>query len=167
MVLKHPVLERQAAGDGGRRQRAFRFWRIRFWRRQRRGAWAPVFGICSASIFAGAPRPAEAPSSYAEPGSSLEYQIEISFWEAVRGTVKKLSIARLDTCTDCHGTGQCWTAPPPPGRVCGGTRDRWRKPAGGCDSYLTCTRCGAYRARSEQYAALVRRRWARAAGGYD
>src|SRR5262249_40773402 len=31
-----------------------------------------------------------------EPGTDLEYQIEISFWEAVHGTVKKLSIARLD-----------------------------------------------------------------------
>src|SRR5579871_534713 len=28
----------------------------------------------------------------AEPGSDLEYQIEISFWEAMRGTVKTLTI---------------------------------------------------------------------------
>ena len=33
-----------------------------------------------------------------EPGSDLEYQIEIDFWDAVRGAVKKLQITRLDTC---------------------------------------------------------------------
>src|SRR5580693_5415408 len=32
-----------------------------------------------------------------EPGSDLEYRIEISFWEAVRGTVKKLTITHLET----------------------------------------------------------------------
>src|SRR5215469_8649010 len=47
---------------------------------------------------------AEAPTE-AEPGSSLEYQIEISFWEAVRSAVKKLTISRLDMCSDCRGTG--------------------------------------------------------------
>src|SRR6185437_562977 len=30
----------------------------------------------------------EAPGQAAEPGSDLEYQIEITFWEAVRGTIK-------------------------------------------------------------------------------
>jgi molecular chaperone DnaJ len=47
-------------------------------------------------FFRGGGATAEAPSQ-AEPGSSLEYQIEISFWEAVRGTIKKLTISRLDT----------------------------------------------------------------------
>src|SRR4029077_13355408 len=40
-----------------------------------------------------------------EPGRDLEYQIEIGFWDAVRGAVKKLSITRLDACEACHGTG--------------------------------------------------------------
>src|SRR5690349_302048 len=30
-----------------------------------------------------------------DPGSDLEYGIEIDFWEAVRGTVKKVTISRL------------------------------------------------------------------------
>src|SRR5579859_7046066 len=33
-----------------------------------------------------------------EPGGDLEYQIEIDFWDAVRGAVKKLTITRLDAC---------------------------------------------------------------------
>src|SRR5438445_3855178 len=34
-----------------------------------------------------------------------EYQIEIEFWDALRGAVKKLSITRMDACETCHGTG--------------------------------------------------------------
>jgi DnaJ-class molecular chaperone len=44
-----------------------------------------------------------------EPGGDLEYQIEIDFWDAVRGAVKKLQITRLDTCEVCHGTGAVGT----------------------------------------------------------
>src|SRR5271168_2351983 len=45
-----------------------------------------------------------------EPGGDLEYQIEIDFWDAVRGAVKKLSITRLDACDTCHGTGAIGSA---------------------------------------------------------
>src|SRR5271169_3014608 len=37
-----------------------------------------------------------------ERGTDLEYQIDITFPEAMRGTVKKITITRLDTCTDCR-----------------------------------------------------------------
>jgi molecular chaperone DnaJ len=40
-----------------------------------------------------------------EPGNDLEYQIDITFGEAMRGTVKKLSFTRLDTCNVCRGVG--------------------------------------------------------------
>ncbi len=40
-----------------------------------------------------------------EPGSDLEYQVNISFWDAIRGTVMRLNIARQDACTTCSGTG--------------------------------------------------------------
>src|SRR5215467_14093734 len=42
-------------------------------------------------------------------GGSLEYQLEIDFWDAVRGAVKKLQITRLDACETCHGTGAVGT----------------------------------------------------------
>src|SRR5216684_741848 len=45
-----------------------------------------------------------------EPGGDLEYQIEIDFWDAVRGAVKKLSITRLDACEICRGTGAVGSA---------------------------------------------------------
>ncbi|HET9402294.1 MAG TPA: DnaJ domain-containing protein, partial [Candidatus Acidoferrales bacterium] len=44
-----------------------------------------------------------------EPGSDLEYRVEIGFWDAVRGSVKKLTVTRLDTCETCHGAGAIGT----------------------------------------------------------
>ncbi|HMD31208.1 MAG TPA: DnaJ domain-containing protein, partial [Candidatus Acidoferrales bacterium] len=35
--------------------------------------------------------------------ADLEYQIDIDFWKAIRGTVEKISYTRLDTCGTCHG----------------------------------------------------------------
>jgi molecular chaperone DnaJ len=74
-----------------------------------------------------------------EPGSSLEYQIEISFWEAVHGTVKKLTIARLDACTECHGSGS--VGQPQTCTACGGT-GQVTQTSGKMRFNLTCTRCG-------------------------
>ena len=70
------------------------------------------------SMFSGggAPQP-QGP----EAGTDLEYQVTIPFWQAIRGTVMKLSITRQDACPvckgaatvgsgqqcpECHGTGQ-------------------------------------------------------------
>ncbi|HJY86561.1 MAG TPA: molecular chaperone DnaJ [Candidatus Acidoferrales bacterium] len=82
----------------------------------------------------------EAAATQAEPGSDLEYQIKIGFWEAVRGTVKKLTITRLDTCGQCRGTGavgdaqQVCTA-------CGGS-GQVTETSGRMRFKMTCTRCG-------------------------
>src|SRR5579862_2124320 len=82
------------------------------------GGAGPSFRDLFSQFFRGGGAAAEAhPES--EPGSSLEYQIEISFWEAVRGTVKKLTISRLDTCAECHGTGA--VGQPQSCTACGGT----------------------------------------------
>jgi molecular chaperone DnaJ len=98
----------------------------------------PSFRDLFSQYFRGGGGVAEAPA-HAEPGSSLEYQIEITFWEAVRGTQKKLTIARLDACADCHGTGtvgqqQTCTA-------CGGS-GQVAQTSGRMRFNLTCTRCG-------------------------
>ncbi len=44
-----------------------------------------------------------------EAGGDLEYELEIDFWDAVRGSVKKLQITRMDSCETCHGTGAIGT----------------------------------------------------------
>jgi molecular chaperone DnaJ len=75
-----------------------------------------------------------------EPGSDLEYQVEISFAEAMRGTVKKLSFTRLDTCNSCHGAG----ATPGDERVCATCGGSGHVPqvSGKMRFEVTCARCG-------------------------
>jgi molecular chaperone DnaJ len=40
-----------------------------------------------------------------EPGSDLEYQVNVPFWTAIRGGVMRLNISRRDVCANCHGQG--------------------------------------------------------------
>jgi molecular chaperone DnaJ len=40
-----------------------------------------------------------------EPGSDLEYQVNVPFWTAIRGGVMRLNITRQDVCPTCHGQG--------------------------------------------------------------
>ena len=54
------------------------------------------------SIFTGGGREAE---EGPEPGTDLEYQVNVPFWTAIRGGVMKLNIARRDVCGTCHGNG--------------------------------------------------------------
>ena len=56
------------------------------------------------SIFTGGGR-SEPADEGPEPGSDLEYQVNVPFWTAIRGGVMKLNIARRDVCGNCHGNG--------------------------------------------------------------
>ena len=53
----------------------------------------------------GGGRGATQPETTSEPGSDLEYQVNVPFWTAIRGGVMKLNISRHDTCGHCHGQG--------------------------------------------------------------
>jgi molecular chaperone DnaJ len=75
----------------------------------------------------------------AEEGQSLEYKLEIDFWDAVRGGVKKLQIARLDACETCHGTGAVGTPQVCP--ACNGS-GTIQQNAGKMRFNVPCTRCG-------------------------
>ncbi len=89
-------------------------------------------------FFRGASAAQAAPQP--EPGSDIEYQVEITFAEAMRGTVRKLTITRLDTCSTCHGTGAAGgseqTCP-----ECNGT-GRVTEVSGRMRFQITCSRCG-------------------------
>jgi molecular chaperone DnaJ len=74
-----------------------------------------------------------------EPGGDLEYQIEIDFWDAVRGAVKKLQITRMDTCETCHGTGAIGSPQTCP--TCNGTGSIEQN-AGKMRFKTACPRCG-------------------------
>src|ERR1700761_925795 len=74
-----------------------------------------------------------------EAGGDLEYQIEIDFWDAVRGAVKKLQITRMETCDTCHGTGAIGSPQTCP--ICGGS-GTIQQAAGKMRFNVPCTKCG-------------------------
>lgn len=55
-------------------------------------------------IFGGG-RGAAAADEGPEPGTDLEYQVNVPFWTAIRGGVMRLNITRQDVCSTCHGQG--------------------------------------------------------------
>ena len=62
-----------------------------------------------------------------EPGSDLEYQVNVPFWTAIRGGVMRLNITRRDACPNCHGQGFIEAGGPAPNAA---AKARSRRPAG-------------------------------------
>jgi molecular chaperone DnaJ len=56
-------------------------------------------------IFGGGGRGAATADEGPEPGTDLEYQVNVPFWTAIRGGVMRLNISRQDVCGHCHGNG--------------------------------------------------------------
>ncbi len=77
----------------------------------------------------------------AQPGTDLEYALDIDFWQAIRGTQIRLGISHQEICETCHGT----KAAPGGGAVtcpqCDGTGNVSQM-AGSMKFNLTCPRCG-------------------------
>jgi molecular chaperone DnaJ len=82
----------------------------------------------------GAPMAEEGP----EPGSDLEYQVSVGFWQAIRGAVLRLSVARRDTCANCHGRGYMESSQPCP--QCGG-KGKITQTGGRMKFDVQCPRC--------------------------
>ncbi len=101
--------------------------------RQGTGGFRDIFS----SIFGG--RGGAGVDTEPEHGSDLEYQVNVGFWDAIRGAVMRLNITRLDTCSNCHGSGVVGTPTTCP--QCNGighiTQSR-----GGMKFNVTCPRCG-------------------------
>jgi molecular chaperone DnaJ len=74
-----------------------------------------------------------------EHGNDLEYQVSIGFWDAIRGTVMKLNITRLDTCHNCGGKGVVGSESTCP--ECGGS-GQVTQTRGRMKFNATCARCG-------------------------
>ena len=64
-------------------------------------------------IFGGGGRQEAVPRP--EPGSDLEYQMNVGFWQAIKGAELQLSVPHLESCANCHGRGYLES----PGRVSG------------------------------------------------
>src|SRR6266446_4863192 len=103
------------------------------------GAGAGSFRDLFSQFFRGGGGRGAAVEPEQEAGGDLEYQIEIDFWDAVRGAVKKLQITRLDTCETCHGTGAIGSPQTCP--VCNGS-GTVQQAAGKMRFNVPCSRCG-------------------------
>jgi len=73
-----------------------------------------------------------------EPGSDLEYQVNVPFWTAIRGGVMRLNISRRDVCNNCRGNGYLES----PGKCpeCNGT-GQVTQTGGRMKFNVTCPRC--------------------------
>ena len=74
-----------------------------------------------------------------QPGTDLEYQVNIGFWDAIRGTVLRLNITRQDTCSNCGGKGMVGTPTTCP--QCGGS-GQISQSSGRMKFNVPCPRCG-------------------------
>ncbi len=97
------------------------------------GSFRDIFG----SIFGGGRGAAQAEEG-PEPGSDLEYQVNVPFWTAIRGGVIRLNITRQDVCSTCHGQGAIES----PGKCpeCGGS-GQITQTGGRMKFNVQCPRC--------------------------
>lgn len=65
------------------------------------GGFGSSFRDIFGSMFSGGGRQPRGP----QPGTDLEYQVEIDFWTAIRGGVTRLEIQRQSPCPTCKGSG--------------------------------------------------------------
>jgi molecular chaperone DnaJ len=73
-----------------------------------------------------------------EPGSDLEYQVNVPFWTAIRGGVMRLNITRRVVCGACHGKG--FVESPGTCPECGGT-GQVTQTGGRMKFNVSCPRC--------------------------
>ncbi len=102
--------------------------------RQGGGGFRDIF----ASMFGGRGGAGTAVETEPERGSDLEYQVNVTFWDAIRGAVMRLNVTRLDTCGNCHGSGVVGTPSTCP--QCNGS-GQITQSGGGMKFNVTCPRC--------------------------
>ena len=74
-----------------------------------------------------------------EPGTDLEYNLPVGFWQAIRGAELQLTISRVDTCGNCRGRG--YIESPGVCPDCKGT-GRVQQTSGRMKFNTACPRCG-------------------------
>jgi molecular chaperone DnaJ len=99
---------------------------------RRGGGFRDIFS----SMFGGG---AAAQPSGPEPGTDLEYQVNVGFWQAIKGAVLRLTVNRMDACPQCHGTGKVGAPGTCP--TCGG-KGQVTQMSGNMKFNVACPQCG-------------------------
>ena len=94
------------------------------------GGWRDIFS----GMFSGNSRGREA-----EPGTDLEYQVQVDFWTAIRGGTMRLEVQRFDICPTCKGRAHAGGAHTCP--ECSGT-GQVTQMHGQMKFNVQCKRCG-------------------------
>ena len=74
-----------------------------------------------------------------QPGTDLEYQVNVDFWTAIRGGTARLEIQRQEICPTCHGRASTGGSQPCP--ECHGT-GQVTQMGGRMKFNIQCPRCG-------------------------
>src|SRR5271157_4941083 len=104
---------------------------------RRGGGGAGGFRDIFSGIFGGGGRQEAAPRP--TPGSDLEYQMNVGFWQAIRGAELQLSVPHLESCANCHGRG--YLESPGVCPECKGKGQITQK-SGSMKFNMPCPRCG-------------------------
>ena len=104
---------------------------------RRAGGGGGGFRDIFSSIFGGGGRAEAAQRS--EPGTDLEYQMNVGFWQAIRGAELQLSVPHLEVCGNCHGQG--YIEQPGECPQCHGKGQVTQK-SGSMKFNVACPRCG-------------------------
>ena len=97
------------------------------------GGFRDIFSSMFGAVDAGEPEPQQ------EPGSDLEYQMNVGFWQAIQGAELQLSVPHLESCAHCHGRG--YLESPGVCPECKGKGQVTQK-SGSMKFNMPCPRCG-------------------------
>ncbi len=106
---------------------------------ERRGGFGGSFRDLFSQVFS---RAADREPEHEGPrrGSEIEHRMHLGFWDAIRGTQVRITVAREEACATCRGTGHA-AGPATACGTCGGSGKTTRQ-AGTLRFSLTCPQCG-------------------------
>lgn len=75
-----------------------------------------------------------------QPGTDIEHRMHLAFWDAIRGTQVRITVARQEACSACRGSGRA-PGPDVVCTACGGTGKTARQ-VGAMRFSVSCPQCG-------------------------
>jgi len=106
---------------------------------ERTGGFGSTFRDLFSQFFSGGGKEEVEPQGPSR-GEDIEHRLHLGFWDAIRGTSVRLTVARPQVCGTCRGTGSTGGVSATCSR-CGGT-GKARRQAGAMQFMMSCPDCG-------------------------